>query len=105
MEIIKLPKHFKGKGEVKNFDFEQVKSGVNAYLYQVSKGQSKWYEVFKKTYAPICIDFDKRIYSENQKKEVYPKAKLFGVIAWCLDSKKSAIELFNKIEKKQNERI
>jgi hypothetical protein len=62
-----LATQFIGKGEVKGFEFTQLKAG-NAYLYRVTNGHSTWYEVFKR-----------KINKWNQVS--YPRAKSFGIWA------------------------
>jgi hypothetical protein len=84
MNIQQLPETFIGVGEVKGFAFERVFSNSNAYIYRVTshKGSKPYYEVFKRKDTPLCIDFKKRIYSDTEFKEIYPKSNAFGVWAW-----------------------
>ena len=69
--IDKLPLKFDGKGEVKGYSFEQVMETDSGYAYRVSDESSTHYEVFKKKTTFKCIDFEKRIFSDTEKKEVY----------------------------------
>lgn len=81
MEV--LQKEIIGIGEVKGFDFNQVFENDKGYIYQVNKD---YFEVFLKKTVAKCIDFKKRIYSETEFKEIYPKAKDFGIWAWSLSN-------------------
>ena len=74
-----LPLEFDGKGEVKGIRFVCDMQSGQAYIYERSDGN---FEVFERRSTPICIDFEKRIYSETDRKEIYPKAKDFGKWAW-----------------------
>ena len=82
----KLPEVIQGKGEVRGFTFKKSYENSVGYVYLVSSGNSSWYEAFAKKTVPICLDFDNRVYSEEDDKEVYPKAKDFGVWAWTVGS-------------------
>ena len=86
---------FEGKGEVKGFLFTQVVKGEKSYIYEVKFNNSRHYEVFKRKETPLLVDFEKRLYSETEFKEMYPKAKDFGVWAWSFLNKENAIEKFN----------
>lgn len=77
-----LDKEFIGTGEVSGLIYRQIHSSTSAYLYEVSRdGIIVCFEVFERKNSPICIDFEKRIYSETEFKETYPKSKDFGVWA------------------------
>lgn len=92
-----LEKTFEGGGEVTGFKFTQIHSTEYAYLFEVTDGSTKtWYEVFKREKSAVCIDFEKRIFSETEFKERYPKAKDFGLWAWTYSK-------FEDAEKKLNE--
>lgn len=85
-----------GKGEVGGFLFEQVKVSDNAYVYSVAPdGVVTHFEVFKRISHPVCVDFERRLYSETERKEAYPKQNAFGVTAWTARSYEKAMELFN----------
>ena len=88
MSIEKLPFSFDGKGEVKGILFERVHESENCYVYFRSDGN---YEVFRRKTTPVCIDVEKKIYSQERVKEVYPKSKDFGKWAWTLKSASSAL--------------
>ncbi len=89
--IKKLENEFIGIGEVKGFKFKKIESLQHSYLYEVSNGDKIHYETFKRVNSPVCIDFDKRIYSETEFKETYPKASQFGITAWTYSDLESAI--------------
>ena len=94
---IKLPLTFVGTGEVRGFMFTQKHELNNGYVYEVMHDGHSHYEAFKKKSSPICVDFEKRVYSTNEFKEVYPKANDFGIWAWTLPSLEKAIEKLSKI--------
>jgi hypothetical protein len=98
MKIEKLPNSFEGKGEVKGYSFEKVFENEIGYVYQVKEGNHIHYESFKKKIVPICIDFEKRIYSETDFKEVYPKKNDFGTWAWTKMEINSAISKLTQNE-------
>lgn len=94
-----LEKNFFGTGEVKEFEFNQIRSTVSAYLYEVKQNDGNiHFEVFKRKNAPMCIDFENRIYSETDFKEIYPKSNDFGVWAWTFKSYFKSLELLNILE-------
>lgn len=96
---MELQKEFKGKGEVKGYIFKMLNSSPYAYIYEVSSenGTNCHYEIFKRKNVPICIDFSKRIYSETETKEIYPKSKDFGVWAWTKSDLTEAEYLFDEL--------
>ena len=97
-KIIELEKHFNGAGEVSDYEYAQISSTVSAYLYEVRRnGMLVCFEVFERKNTPICIDFEKRIYSETEFKEVYPKTNAFGVWAWTYFKYEFALEKFNTL--------
>jgi hypothetical protein len=77
-----LEQTFEGKGEVKGYYFTQMSKENNFYIYKVVDGDKIHYEVFKRKITAICLDFKTRVFSEDDFKEIYPKAKDFGVWAW-----------------------
>ena len=80
---VKLENEFIDKGEVKGFKFRKIASTQHANLYEVSSGGSKvHYEVFLTKSTPMCLDFKKRVYSETEYKQKYPKSSDFGAWAW-----------------------
>ena len=106
--IKRLSLEILGRGEVKGVYFFQIKCSEFAYIYKCF-GTNTYFEVFKRKNSPICIDFEKRIYSEIDFKDVYPKAKDFGEWAWtCLDMESAqakAKEIEINEQKKQDEKI
>lgn len=84
--ITKLDANITGKGEVKGFLFTRVYENEEGYIYNVDTGESNHFEVFFRKETPICLDFENRIYSENESKEIYPKSKDFGIWAWTVRS-------------------
>lgn len=92
-----LPLIFTGKGEVKDFAFTQKAGNENAYMYEVNTGDSIHYEVFERRQSPVCMDFAKRIYSETEFTETYPKANSFGVWAWSFVSEEKALDRLGRI--------
>lgn len=97
MNTLKLEKEFYGKGEVKDINFRQLSETNNAYLYQAYNEGNIYYEVFKKKTTALCIDFEKRIFSETEFKEMYPKSNDFGVWAWTISDLKTAVDKFYSI--------
>lgn len=103
MNNIKLPLNFDGKGEVKGFTFKMVKETDFGYIYESDSGERLHYEVFKKVLTPVCVDFEKRIYSETEFKEVYPNSKAFGITAFTVPRLEKAEEILETFNKKEDE--
>jgi hypothetical protein len=97
MNIKKLPENFEGKGEVKGFEFRQVKRSEKTLLYEVYSANFKHFEVFAIKTTPVCLDFENRVYSETDFKEIYPKSKDFG--SWAFTTRKllRAVDLFESL--------
>ena len=96
--IKKLEEKFTGSGEVRGFNFKILRRGKNALWYVISSGEKRHFEVFMVKTTPICLDFENRIYSETETKEIYPKSKDFGIWAWTYTSMAKAIDKFNELE-------
>lgn len=98
MDIQPLPKEFIGTGEVKGMMFNQVFASKERYIYEVKQEDTPTphYEVFDRKTTPICIDFENRVYSETEHKEVYPKSKDFGVWAWTFNNLQTAKDKLNE---------
>lgn len=96
MMIERLDAKFIGKGEVRGFCFEKAYENKRGYIYKVETNNSTHYEVFYKKLTAICLDFEKRIYSETDKKECYPKSRDFGRWAWTVRTIESGIERLEK---------
>ena len=90
--IQKLESTFEGSGEVKGYTFTRLREVKYGYVYEVTDGDTIHYEAFRKKEVPICLDFAKRIYSDVDTKEVYPKAASFGVWAWTFNDFLRAVD-------------
>lgn len=97
MTIEELPKKFIGVGEVLGFKFTQLKKSNTHYLYEVDIEGSKHYEVIERMVVQKCIDFDTKTYSDEDFKETYPKANLFGVNAYTKPTFELAESKFNEL--------
>jgi hypothetical protein len=96
--IKELEEEFIGTGEVTGFKFKKIASTDTRYLYEVSEEDATpHYEVFDRKLVPICIDFENRIYSETEFKEVYPKSKDFGIRAWTFRDLEKAYTKLNNL--------
>lgn len=82
-----LKTYFSGRGQVKEYVFNQVKASKNAYLYEVKGNETTHYEVFKRKENTLydCVS--------------YPTDKAFGKWAWTIMSLENAIDLFNELNK------
>jgi len=82
-----LEKKFTGKGEVKNYNFTQLKASSSAYLYEVKclQTENKHYEVFK------------HVENERFGCVSYPRSKSFGIWAYTKSNLKDAEKLFNEM--------
>lgn len=89
-DILNLPTHFIGKGEVKGFVFTKIKESKKAFMYEVNTGSRIHYEVFKKKAKTNSIRYS------------YPTSKGFGIWAWCPSTFDRAIEIFNRISNDKN---
>ena len=94
----KLEKQFSGKGEVKGYEFTQMKESEAAYLYVKSNSDTNttYYEVVRKIVVPK-IDWETK-QPTGEFKETYPKSNTFGVDAWDFVSIDAAINKFNSIK-------
>ena len=97
--ITQLEKTFEGVGDVSGWTFRQLQNNGCAFIYERKDIETGvfHYEVFERTLAPLCIDFEKRIYSDTDFKEVYPKSSAFGNTAFCCSELIKAISIFNEI--------
>lgn len=101
MNIIKLEKNIVGKGEMVGFRFERYAENDSGYIYRAIFTELDFishYEVFLKKVSALCIDFEKRIYSEREFKEIYPKSENFGDWAWCINDVDKAMIKFNSLQ-------
>ena len=80
-----LQSNFKGRGKVKGCSFALLGIADKAFLYEVSYGKCKYYEVFYKKVNKrfACVS--------------YPTSKSFGIWAWTFEDIKSAIQKFNSL--------
>lgn len=99
--IHELEDEFVGIGEVKGIIFKKKKKNEHAYIFELTdSGDNVYYEVFQRNIVPLCIDFEKKVFSETEFKESYPKSNSFGNLAWTTKNYEKAIEIFNEITKK-----
>ena len=99
MKIRKLEKSIKGTGEVSGYTLEQVKESSSAYIYRVYNENEEHFEVFLKKTVPVCIDFENRIYSDTESKEIYPKSRDWGKAAWTANTLEIAMRMLRDINK------
>jgi len=85
MKYKELDKVIAGRGEVKGYEFSQLRASKRAYVYEVNKGGTLYYEVFKRV-------LNRRFHTVS-----YPTSNSFGIWAWTFNDKDKAIEKFNKI--------
>jgi len=80
-----LPTEIHGRGEVKGYLFNQISKTDKAFIYEVSSGGSKHYEVFLKriNHRYACIS--------------YPTSQGFGIWAWTFMDLESAVKKFNRL--------
>ena len=83
-----LKKEFLGIGEVKGYKFTQISQTSQAFIYEVSFGGGKHYEVFKRRINSRfgCVS--------------YPSRKGFGIWAWTFTELDKAIEHLNQLNRK-----
>lgn len=100
MKIEYLYDEFEGGGEMKGYKYKKIENNTYAYIFEVKNIEDEdivFYEVIKRRIVPLCIDFNNRIYSETEYKEVYPNANKFGDEGFIYKSLEKAINKFNKI--------
>lgn len=97
MTLEKLPTKLNGTGDVRGFKFTKINETDNAYLYEVNTNVSIHYEVFEKKITRRCIDFDKRLFSDTEFKEIYPKTNDFGIWTYTFKKLNNAIEKLKSI--------
>lgn len=91
----KVPPFFEGKGEVEGYSFKNVFESKNWYIYEVKTESKTHFEVFKKRFTKICIDFEKKIFSDDLR-EIYPNSKQFGFTAWTAGTLERAKEIMQE---------
>ena len=93
-----LEDEFIGTGEIRRFKFIKIDSTDKGFLYSVDVGEGNiHYEVFVKKLVPICINFEKREYSDTDFKYSYPGTNQFGVSVWCITDYDKAVEKLNSL--------
>lgn len=97
INIRKLENTFVGTGEVADFIFHKTDESQEAYLFTVRNGSTRHYEVFEKKIVPLCLDFQAKIFSETDFKEIYPKSNDFGKWAYTFKNLQQAINKFNSL--------
>ena len=88
-----LQEKFKGKGQVRGFEFTQIEKSSYGYIYEVNTGDSVHYEVFK--------------HNENTRFDTvsYPSNKAFGLWAWSYSNLDKAKDKFDDLEVVFNNKI
>ena len=103
-----LQPQFRGVGEVRGFLFNLIKRTPDLALYEVKtedefgKVVDTHYEVIKVKKVARCIDFENKVFDQNDLKEVYPKSKDFGTTAWSSFTLCSALKRYEKLLKETN---
>lgn len=83
----------------------QVKKTKYGYIYRVSGPDfPPIYEVFERRSVAVCLDFEKRLYSETEKKEIYPKSNDFGTWAYSYKAYNAAIISLDAIDNKAKQK-
>lgn len=78
--IKELKKDFTGIGEVRDFNFKQLKKTKKGYIYQVNfSNECLWYEVFA------------RKINDRYNTVTYPKSGSFGRYAWTYNAYEDAL--------------
>lgn len=97
--IYNLPEEVLGTGEVEGILFRKVYENEFVYIYSAidPENTTPYYEVFERQIVPICLDFDKRVYSETEFKERYPKSNDFGLWAFTFIDYNKAKDRFDKL--------
>lgn len=81
-----LQEQFTGEGEVRGFEFTQLRKNEKGYIYEVKNDTKTHYEVFqrKENTQYGCVS--------------YPGSKAFGLWAWTITNLESAIEKFENLK-------
>ncbi len=98
----KLEKVFSGKGEVRGYEFTQIRDCRGAYMYIKTHIDSNVqnYEVIRKIVVPKIIWETKE--KTGHYKETYPRSNRFGVDAWNFADLESATIKMNQIKKESD---
>lgn len=107
MALIKLNNIIEGTGEVKGITYTKVVESDLGYIYKASDPEMthEYYEVFEKKISPVCIDFEKKLYSETDFKESYPKSNAFGLWAWTTKDFEKAKRILQSFTVKDKENV
>jgi len=84
--IRELKPLFQGIGEVKDYEFRLIRSAEWGFLYEVSNGDRKHYEVFKRR-------VNRRFATVS-----YPTSKAFGKWAWTYTVFRFAVKKYKELE-------
>lgn len=89
-----LPKQFKGKGQVKGYNFNQITASPYGYIYtKTSLEGSITFEVFKR--------LENTLYNVVS----YPTDKAFGIWAWNTGNLKRANEILESIAEREKLKV
>ena len=98
-----LGKEFKGKGEVSDYWFNQLRASGYGYIYEISHPNgNRYYEVFERKEQLQSETVLQGIRITHASKVLYPKSKEFGKSAWCTGNLAKAIERFDEINYRCN---
>jgi hypothetical protein len=86
-----LSERFTGRGEVKGFNFTQLRKSEKGFLYKVESDESVHFEVFKYRETHRVIG-EMEIHGVT-----YPSSKAFGRWAWCTKDESKANQLFDQL--------
>lgn len=100
--IKELEKRFIGRGEVKDFNFEQVAANGHGYIYRVDGTSGGYYEVFKRREVET-FDMIDGVRHITGKKVAYPSSKAFGIWAWTCFKMGHALYRLNKISERKED--
>ena len=96
--IKELEDNFIGTGNVSGFKFKKLHQTELGYLYEVDSGDEDiHYEVFQRKTTPICLDFEKKIFSDTDSKVIYPRDEHFDSWAFCILEYKDALNKLNSL--------
>lgn len=102
--VNKLPDTFTGTGPVKGFVFNKEYEDEDFYVYRVSAHGTTHYELFKKKMSGICINFEKRIFSDTEFKHLLPYPEAFGQWAWTKHSIEDCMEKIKELKTTSDEK-
>lgn len=91
---MKIVKKLEKKFEAGSYEYTQMESSENGYMY-MKYGATISYEVFELKTTPICLNLDEKIFSETEFKEIYPKSNM--VWKWTFIDYEKAKAKFNEL--------